>query len=122
METDGQRIESLRVPKSGSTVDSREGKRAKGTRTRPPKVKHYEIDIFSDWCKCCGICAAFCPRQCIRLNEEGAPAFIDADQCTGCGWCEFHCPDFAISVHEKNHSAGAVDLRDEAGGSKTRES
>ncbi len=70
---------------------------------RKPK-KVYDIDIFRDWCKCCGICAAFCPRECISLNEEGAPVVDAGEQCTGCGWCEVHCPDFAISVREKKAS------------------
>jgi 2-oxoglutarate ferredoxin oxidoreductase subunit delta len=60
----------------------------------------YEIDIFRDWCKSCGICAAFCPRQCIGLDENGAPVVKDARRCTGCRWCELHCPDFAICVKE----------------------
>ncbi len=59
----------------------------------------FKIDIFRGWCKCCGICAAFCPRQCIRLDEEGSPQ-ADCRKCTGCGWCELHCPDFAISVRK----------------------
>jgi 2-oxoglutarate ferredoxin oxidoreductase subunit delta len=61
--------------------------------------KRYEIDIFRDWCKSCGICAAFCPRECIALDDEGVPSPVDSERCTGCGWCELHCPDFAISVH-----------------------
>ncbi len=64
--------------------------------------KKFEIDIFRGWCKCCGICAAFCPRECIRLDADGSPLVSDEDRCTGCGWCELHCPDFAISIHEKN--------------------
>lgn len=63
--------------------------------------KRFEIDIFRGWCKSCGICAAFCPRECIRLDENGSPYVEDADRCTGCGWCELHCPDFAISVQER---------------------
>jgi 2-oxoglutarate ferredoxin oxidoreductase subunit delta len=63
--------------------------------------KEYEVDIFRDWCKGCGICAAFCPRNCIRLNEAGQPEIVDARRCTGCGWCELHCPDFAICVKER---------------------
>ncbi len=59
----------------------------------------FKIDIFRGWCKCCGICAAFCPRECIRLDEEGSPQ-VDCLKCTGCGWCELHCPDFAISVRK----------------------
>jgi 2-oxoglutarate ferredoxin oxidoreductase subunit delta len=67
----------------------------------PEEKKHYDIDIFRAWCKACGICAEFCPRHCIRLDEEGAPQVDNPEQCTGCGWCELHCPDFAISVHER---------------------
>jgi 2-oxoglutarate ferredoxin oxidoreductase subunit delta len=67
-----------------------------------PEKPHpeYEIDIFRDWCKSCGICAAFCPRQCLGLDENGAPVVKDAKRCTGCRWCELHCPDFAICVKE----------------------
>jgi 2-oxoglutarate ferredoxin oxidoreductase subunit delta len=63
--------------------------------------KRYDIDVFRAWCKSCGICAAFCPRHCVRLDEEGALQVENPDQCTGCGWCELHCPDFAISVHPR---------------------
>ena len=62
--------------------------------------KHYDIDIYRAWCKECGLCAAFCPRGCIRMDEEGRPVIVNAERCTGCGWCELHCPDFAISVRE----------------------
>ncbi len=67
-----------------------------------PEKPHleYEIDIFKDWCKSCGICAAFCPKQCIRLDEEGGPVVESSEHCTGCRWCELHCPDFAICVKE----------------------
>ncbi len=69
--------------------------------------KRYQIDIFKGWCKACGICAAFCPRECIRLDEEGSPLVEDPERCSGCGWCELHCPDFAISVKpvKKNSTA-----------------
>jgi 2-oxoglutarate ferredoxin oxidoreductase subunit delta len=60
----------------------------------------FEIDIFRDWCKGCGICAAFCPRQCIVMDEEGQPVIDKPERCTGCRWCELHCPDFAICVKE----------------------
>jgi len=64
--------------------------------------KAFEIDIFMGWCKSCGICAAFCPRECIGKDENGSPVVEDANRCTGCGWCESHCPDFAISVRPRN--------------------
>ncbi len=63
--------------------------------------KAFEIDIFRGWCKACGICAAFCPRNCIGQDENGAPVVADASRCSGCGWCELHCPDFAISVRPR---------------------
>jgi|UniRef100_A0A7C5AN89 2-oxoglutarate ferredoxin oxidoreductase subunit delta len=62
--------------------------------------KHYEIDIYRAWCKACGLCAAFCPRECLSRDEEGHPVVTHPERCTGCGWCEIHCPDFAISVRE----------------------
>lgn len=63
--------------------------------------KTFEIDIFRGWCKSCGICAAFCPRECIGQDENGSPVVTDADRCSGCGWCELHCPDFAVSVRPR---------------------
>jgi 2-oxoglutarate ferredoxin oxidoreductase subunit delta len=60
----------------------------------------YRVNIYRDWCKSCGICAAFCPRQCLSLDADGAPVVDHAERCTGCRWCELHCPDFAICVRE----------------------
>jgi 2-oxoglutarate ferredoxin oxidoreductase subunit delta len=67
-----------------------------------PEKPHpeYEINIYRDWCKACGICAAFCPRQCLSQDAEGNPVVEKAERCTGCRWCELHCPDFAICVRE----------------------
>jgi len=69
---------------------------------RPEEKSHpeYRINIYRDWCKSCGICAAFCPRQCLSLDADGAPVVDKAERCTGCRWCELHCPDFAICVRE----------------------
>ncbi len=113
MESYQQTVEAPRLHKSGSADKSEKEKPARAPRARPNKKKHYEIDVFRDWCKSCGICAAFCPRGCIRLDDEGAPTRIDSDQCTGCGWCELHCPDFAISVREKNGSPGPEESANE---------
>ena len=69
---------------------------------QPEEKSHpeYRINIFRNWCKSCGICAAFCPRQCLSLDANGAPVVDHAERCTGCRWCELHCPDFAICVRE----------------------
>jgi 2-oxoglutarate ferredoxin oxidoreductase subunit delta len=110
METDQQTHEAPRLLKSASANKPEKEKPAGAATTKPGKKKRFEIAIFRDWCKSCGICAAFCPRECIRLDDEGAPTLIDSDRCTGCGWCELHCPDFAISVNEKNDSAKVKSL------------
>ena len=101
MENDRQKGKQSRHRKSGSASRS-EREEPAAIETAKPRTRRFEIDIFRDWCKSCGICAAFCPRECIMLDEEGAPTKIDSDRCTGCGWCEMHCPDFAISVHQKD--------------------
>jgi 2-oxoglutarate ferredoxin oxidoreductase subunit delta len=63
--------------------------------------KEFEHDIYRAWCKQCGLCAAFCPRGVIELDDTGAPVIAHPERCIGCGWCEVHCPDFAISVRER---------------------
>jgi 2-oxoglutarate ferredoxin oxidoreductase subunit delta len=82
----GQARESGSPPPSGHSEE----------KTHP----EYRINIYRDWCKSCGICAAFCPRQCLSLDADGAPVVDHAERCTGCRWCELHCPDFAICVRE----------------------
>src|SRR5512139_372763 len=86
-----------RQPKAVKPVPPTEGSAVPAADEK----KSYDIDIFRAWCKSCGICAAFCPKHCIQLDEEGSPTISAADECSGCGWCELHCPDFAISVHPR---------------------
>jgi 2-oxoglutarate ferredoxin oxidoreductase subunit delta len=51
------------------------------------------------WCKGCGICVAFCPKNVLELGEdEKVTAPREAD-CIYCGMCELRCPDFAIQSH-----------------------
>jgi 2-oxoglutarate ferredoxin oxidoreductase subunit delta len=91
---------SDRVPEQNHEGNPEAGAAA-ATPVPEAHPKEYDIDIYRAWCKQCGLCAAFCPRGVISLNEEGAPVVDKPERCTGCGWCELHCPDFAISVHEK---------------------
>ena len=76
----------------------------------PPK--EYQIAIYRDWCKACGICAAFCPRQCLSLDAEGYPVVDTSKKCAGCRWCELHCPDFAICVRELAEKGAAEEKED----------
>ncbi len=70
--------------------------------SRPRKKKLYDQVIFRDWCKSCGICAAFCPKQIIGRNSAGEPVVERPDDCIGCRFCETHCPDFAITIIDRN--------------------
>ncbi len=57
-----------------------------------------KIEIYKGWCKKCGICIAFCPRQVLGPDESGYPVIRDAERCTACQLCATRCPDFAITV------------------------
>lgn len=60
-----------------------------------------KVTIFPDWCKGCGICAAFCPSKVMELNDQGKAVVVREEECIHCGFCELHCPDFAIMVQSK---------------------
>jgi len=66
-----------------------------------PATKHFDVAFYHDWCKACGICMAFCPKQIILADKNGKPLVEEADKCIGCRFCELHCPDFAITVSER---------------------
>ena len=54
-----------------------------------------KLEIEERWCKGCGICAAFCPRQVLDVENEKV-VIRDAEACISCGLCELRCPDYAI--------------------------
>jgi len=64
-----------------------------------------KVEIYRGWCKKCGICIAFCPRQVLAADEAGYPVVKDIDRCTACDLCVDRCPDFAIAVltDKENH-------------------
>lgn len=59
---------------------------------------HNRVIVYPDWCKGCGICAAFCPKQVLALGPDGKARVVREEACVNCGFCEPHCPDFAIMV------------------------
>ena len=52
--------------------------------------------VDKELCIKCGICATYCPVQCIRPDEEGYYV-PDYDYCKACGICANECPKKAIA-------------------------
>ncbi len=71
-------------------------------KVKEKKRKKYTVKFYHKWCKSCGICAALCVKQIIKMDELGIPYIDDMDSCTGCRFCEIHCPDFAITIKERH--------------------
>lgn len=56
--------------------------------------------IDKEWCKGCGICVAFCPKNVLEL-KDGKVNIKNGDDCIKCGQCESRCPDYAIYLGGK---------------------
>lgn len=57
-----------------------------------------KVNINPDWCKGCGICVAFCPKQVLEMNRKDKLEVVRSGDCTACMMCELRCPDLAIEV------------------------
>jgi 2-oxoglutarate ferredoxin oxidoreductase subunit delta len=99
MRRDGKMTTDLPENRTAQTREVPAG--GPGEPAEAREQKHFNINVYRDWCKGCGICAALCPKQVLSRNAEGEPEVTDPDACIGCGWCELHCPDFAISVRPR---------------------
>ena len=58
------------------------------------------LEINKVWCKGCGICVAFCPKNVLNL-AKGKAEIVNEDECLRCGICENLCPDFAVYLIEE---------------------
>ncbi len=58
-------------------------------------VKEKKLIIKKEWCKGCGICVEFCPKNVLKL-EDGKVSINRESDCIKCGLCELRCPDYAI--------------------------
>ncbi len=75
-----------------------------------------KVCFYPAWCKRCGNCVAFCPRQALKADEWGHPYLADPARCTTCGLCEMLCPDFAITIGD----SGRERLTDKSGQAPTQ--
>ena len=74
--------------------------------TPPVKVKkRYVPTVIKAWCKVCGICSSFCPRNVLCCDDVGMHV-EHPEACIGCRFCELHCPDLAISIKEQERQKG----------------
>ncbi len=62
------------------------------------KQKLKKLVINREWCKGCGICVQFCPKQVLELNKNEKAVAPRPEDCICCMLCELRCPDLAIEV------------------------
>jgi 2-oxoglutarate ferredoxin oxidoreductase subunit delta len=102
-QTKEQKAKAAKKSKSTQTK-ARAAKKAAEKKEPVERKKQFEVEFYRDWCKGCGICAAFCPAGALSINEKGEPEITKPELCTGCTWCEMRCPDFSVRVKEKQEA------------------
>ncbi len=60
------------------------------------------LEINGEWCKGCGICVAFCPKNVWELDRKDKAVPTRPSDCICCNMCELRCPDLAIEVITRN--------------------
>ena len=63
-------------------------------------MENKRLVINPKWCKGCGICAAFCPKNVLEIVHEKVK-IKDEAACIKWGLCELRCPDYAIYIEKE---------------------
>jgi 2-oxoglutarate ferredoxin oxidoreductase subunit delta len=64
------------------------------------EVRSY-VHIFHEWCKGCGICVAFCPKQVLEMGPDQKAHVAHPENCIRCYLCARRCPDLAVTVTDE---------------------
>ena len=73
----------------------------KKTEKEVSKVSKFNVVIHKAWCKDCGICKGFCPKDVFGMTEKKEIFVKPEHECIGCRMCTLRCPDFAVTVTGK---------------------
>ncbi|MGI6787818.1 MAG: 4Fe-4S binding protein [Acholeplasmataceae bacterium] len=70
-------------------------------------MSKFSLKFDDERCKGCGLCANFCPRKILhldetRINKQGYQliSVSDISLCIGCMHCAIICPDSVIEVYK----------------------
>ncbi len=58
------------------------------------------VYVHLKWCKGCGVCVKFCPKQVLEIGEDNKCHVVNPENCIACKMCENLCPDMAIIVNK----------------------
>ncbi|MEP0815329.1 MAG: ferredoxin family protein [bacterium] len=76
-------------------------------RVQRDKEIPLRMAVNYDWCKGCGICISFCPKDCFDISSIGQPMMTRLDVCTKCMQCVYRCPDYCITIEDLSESGEA---------------
>ncbi|NLY19073.1 MAG: 4Fe-4S binding protein [Clostridiaceae bacterium] len=68
------------------------------------------LKTIDKWCKGCGICVEFCPKNVLGLIDDKVTV-QNKEECIFCGQCELRCPDYAIFAEENNYEQAGFNAR-----------
>lgn len=64
-------------------------------------IRDYQwIKPDKEKCISCGKCAKYCPRDVLRMDDEGHPYMKYRDDCWYCDVCTYICPTEALHLEE----------------------
>lgn len=71
-----------------------------------------KVDIISKYCKGCGYCINFCPKNLLKMGVERNmkghffPYIEEIEKCIGCQNCVIVCPEGAIEFYKEAQTNG----------------